>query len=257
MERWVDVALEEGIRFFVTSLGNPQWVVERAVATGGVVYHDVTERRWALKALDAEVHGLIAVNQNAGGHAGTRAPSPLLEELADLGRPVVCAGGVGEPGQFVDALGLGYAGVQIGTRLIASAECHASDAYKQAIVDTGSDDIVLTERITGVPLAVIGHPLRAPRRAPRGTARALDAYALRNPLAGSPPAGDARGRGRTGKARAGRRRRLLAGRPLRGGDPHRSSGGRDHAVLRRGRARRFPGVATCRARSPGPPPWRT
>ena len=158
MERWVDVALEEGIRFFITSLGNPRWVVERAVAAGGVVYHDVTERRWALKALDAGVHGLIAVNQNAGGHAGTRAPGPLLEELADLGRPVVCAGGVGEPGQFVDALGLGYAGVQIGTRLIASAECHASDAYKQAIVDAGSDDIVLTERITGVPLAVIDTP---------------------------------------------------------------------------------------------------
>ena len=49
MERWVDVALEEGIRFFITSLGNPRWVVERARAVGGVVYHDVTERKWALK----------------------------------------------------------------------------------------------------------------------------------------------------------------------------------------------------------------
>ena len=58
MRRWVDVALEEGVRFFVTALGNPRWVVERVHAAGGVVYHDVTERRWAEKALDQEVDGL-------------------------------------------------------------------------------------------------------------------------------------------------------------------------------------------------------
>ena len=51
MRRWVDVALEEGVRFFVTSLGNPRWVVERVAPTGGVVYHDVTERKWAEKGL--------------------------------------------------------------------------------------------------------------------------------------------------------------------------------------------------------------
>ena len=158
MEEWVDVALEEGIRFFVTSLGNPRWVVERAAQAGGVVYHDVTERRWALKALDAGVRGFIAVNRDAGGHAGTRTAPELLDELGDLGRPVVCAGGVGAPGDFVDALRLGYAGVQIGTRLIATPECRASEAYKGAIVAANSDDIVLSERITGVPLAVIDTP---------------------------------------------------------------------------------------------------
>jgi len=158
MEEWVDVALEEGIRFFVTSLGNPRWVVERAARVGGVVYHDVTERKWAQKALDAGVHGFIAVNRNAGGHAGSLPPHQLLDQIADLGRPVVCAGGVGAPEDFVDALALGYAGVQIGTRLIASVECKASDAYKQAIVGADADDIVLSERITGVPLAVIDTP---------------------------------------------------------------------------------------------------
>jgi nitronate monooxygenase len=158
MQEWVDVALEEGIRFFVTSLGNPKWVVERAVEFGGVVYHDVTERKWAQKALDAGVHGFIAVNSDAGGHAGSRTPAALLDELADLGRPVVCAGGVGAPKDFVAALALGYAGVQIGTRLIASVECKASDAYKRAIVEAGAEDIVHSERITGVPLAVIDTP---------------------------------------------------------------------------------------------------
>ena len=61
MEKWVGIALEEGVRFFVTSLGKPWWVVERVQAVGGVVYHDVTDRRWALKALDSGVHGFIAV----------------------------------------------------------------------------------------------------------------------------------------------------------------------------------------------------
>src|SRR5512146_422209 len=104
MERWVDQALETGVRFFVTSLGNPRWVVERATAVGGIVYHDVTERKWALKALDNGVHGLIAVNNRAGGHAGPKSPEALLEEVADLDVPVVCAGGVGDERAFVHAL---------------------------------------------------------------------------------------------------------------------------------------------------------
>ena len=69
MKRWVDIALEEGVRFFVTALGNPDWVVEKVHAVGGVVYHDVTERKWAEKALEHGVDGLICVNGRAGGHA--------------------------------------------------------------------------------------------------------------------------------------------------------------------------------------------
>ena len=158
MVRWVNVALEEGVRFFVTSLGNPRWVVDAAHAAGGKVYHDVTERKWALKALDAGVDGFIAVNDQAGGHAGPRDPETLLAELADLDRPVVCAGGIGTEADFVRALRLGYAGVQMGTRFIATTECRTSEPYKQAILDADADDIVLTERITGVPVAVINTP---------------------------------------------------------------------------------------------------
>jgi nitronate monooxygenase len=158
MEAWVDIALEEGIRFFVTSLGKPRWVVDRVDPHGGVVYHDVTERKWALKGLESAVHGLIAVNRRAGGHAGPKSPAALLDELADLGVPVVCAGGIGTPEDFADALRLGYDGVQMGTRFIATTECTAGQPYKQAILDAREDDIVLTERVTGVPLAVIETP---------------------------------------------------------------------------------------------------
>jgi nitronate monooxygenase len=155
MELWIDIALEEGVRFFLTSLGNPNWVCAKVHAVGGVVYHDVTERKWAQKGIDGGVDGLVAVNARAGGHAGGKSPETLFDELAPFGVPIVSAGGVGTPEEFTRHLRMGYAAVQLGTRFIATPECKASDAYKQAIVDADEDDIVLTERLTGVPVAVI------------------------------------------------------------------------------------------------------
>jgi nitronate monooxygenase len=158
MRKWIDIALEQGVRFFITALGNPRWVVERVHAVGGVVYHDVTDRRWAEKALQAGVDGLICVNARAGGHAGGKTAEVLMRELGDLGVPLVCAGGIGSEASFVDALGMGYAAAQLGTRFIATTECKAHADYKQAIVRAHSRDIVLTERISGVPVAVIRTP---------------------------------------------------------------------------------------------------
>ncbi len=158
MRRWIDVALEEGVRFFLTSLGNPKWVCERVHAAGGVVYHDVTERKWAQKGVDGGVDGLVAVNARAGGHAGPKDPEALYAELAPFGLPIVSAGGVGTPEEFTRHLRMGYAAVQLGTRFIATPECKASEAYKAAIVQAEADDIVLTERLTGVPVAVIRNP---------------------------------------------------------------------------------------------------
>ena len=157
MERWIEIALEEGIRFFITSLGKPRWVVDRVGQVGGVVYHDVTEVKWAQKGIDSGVHGLIAVNNRAGGHAGPKSAERLVDELAPLGLPLVCAGGIGTPQDFTNALDLGYAGAQLGTRFIATMECNAHPDYKQAIVDSTSKNIVLTERLTGLPVAVINN----------------------------------------------------------------------------------------------------
>jgi nitronate monooxygenase len=158
MHKYVDVAVEEDVRFFVTSLGNPRWVVDRVAPAGGIVYHDVTERKWAEKGLAGGVHGLIAVNNRAGGHAGPRSAAALYEELAPLGVPIVCAGGIGDETGFARALRMGYAGAQLGTRFIATTECGAHEDYKQAIVRANESDIVLTERVTGVPLSVIRTP---------------------------------------------------------------------------------------------------
>ncbi len=158
MEQWVDIALEEGVRFFVTSLGNPRWIVEKAHAAGAVVYHDATERRFAEKAMAANVDGLIAVNKHAGGHLGSLAKTELFLELQDFGVPVICAGGIGDENEFVHALDIGYAGVQLGTRFIATNECKAPQAYKDAIVRANAEDIVTTERLSGVPVAVLNTP---------------------------------------------------------------------------------------------------
>ena len=157
MEQWIEISLEEGIRFFITSLGNPRWVVDRVSSVGGKVYHDVTELKWALKGRDAGVHGLIAVNSRAGGHAGTRDPRTLLDEVAPLGLPVVCAGGIGTPAEFRQVMDMGYVGAQLGTRFIATVECSAHPDYKRAIVEAKESDIVLTERLTGVPVAVLNN----------------------------------------------------------------------------------------------------
>jgi nitronate monooxygenase len=158
MVEWVEIALEEGVRFFVTSLGKPKWVVERVRREGGIVYHDITERKWAQKGHDAGVTGLIAVNDRAGGHAGPLDARRLLDDVADLGLPDVCAGGIGSPAEFVAALRMGYAAAQLGTRFIATPECKAHERYKQAILAADESDIVLTERLTGVPVAVIDTP---------------------------------------------------------------------------------------------------
>lgn len=158
LEEWMDISLEEGVRFFVTALGNPRWVVDKASQVGGVVFHDATNAKHARKALDNGVDGFICVNNRAGGHAGELDPRELHDEIAPLGKPLICAGGVGGREAFVEALDIGYLGVQMGTRFIASNEAAAHDDYKDAIVEAKAADIVLTEKISGVPVSVINTP---------------------------------------------------------------------------------------------------
>jgi len=82
----------------------------------------------------------------------------LLDELGDLNLPLICAGGIGDENQFVEAMRMGYAGCQLGTRFIATDECRAAAPYKQAIIEAQEQDIVLSERITGVPVSLINTP---------------------------------------------------------------------------------------------------
>ena len=158
MNGWIDIALEEGIRFFVTSLGKPDWVCEKVHAYGGVVYHDVTNRKWAEKGQECGVDGLICVNDRAGGHLGPTSMEEMYNELSDMGLPLICAGGIGSEAELNRALEIGYDGVQMGTRFIATTECNTPEDYKEAIVDAREEDITWTNRLTGVPISVIKSP---------------------------------------------------------------------------------------------------
>jgi len=156
---WLGVALDHGVRFVTTALGKPTVVVEKTHAAGGVVYHKVTNRAHAQIAIDAGVDGLIAVNHRAGGHAGPNSMEELWSELSAFGVPVICAGGIGSEAHFCDALKLGYAGVLMGTRFIATTEATAPQRYKEAIVTASEADIIATPKVQiGVPLAVIRTP---------------------------------------------------------------------------------------------------
>jgi nitronate monooxygenase len=155
---WLDIALEEGVKFFITALGNPSWVIEKVRPHGGIVYHDVTNLKWAERAVGYGVDGLICVNNRAGGHLGTDSPEQLMNELKKFGLPLVCAGGVGSHKEFHAMMALGYQGVQLGTRFIASKECTAHEDYKNAILKARESDIVATDKISGVPVSIIKTP---------------------------------------------------------------------------------------------------
>lgn len=158
LREWLDIALEEGVRFFITALGNPTWVIEKVRPLGGIVYHDVTSLKWSERAVGYGVDGLICVNNRAGGHLGTESPESLIRELKKFDRPLICAGGVGGRKEFDAMMALGYEGVQMGTRFIASLECTAHADYKNAILKARATDIVATDKISGVPVSIIKTP---------------------------------------------------------------------------------------------------
>ena len=155
---WMDIAIEEGIKFFVTSLGDPTSVVREAEKHGIRVVHDVTNRAFAERAVDAGVYGLNCVNNRAGGQTGQISPERMFEELHGFGLPLICAGGVGDDRDFRRALDLGYAAAQVGTRFLATPECRVNQDYKQCIVESSERDIVITNKLAGTDSSVIRTP---------------------------------------------------------------------------------------------------
>ena len=155
MKEWMQISIEEGVKYFLTSLGKPDSVVKVAKENGIKVYHDVPNKKVALAMRDCGVDGLNCINWRGGGQTGIQSAEQFMEELHDIGIPLVCAGGIGNAEDFKQALGMGYAGVQLGTRFLATKECKITDSYKQAIVDSTEEDIVWTNRIAGNNSSVI------------------------------------------------------------------------------------------------------
>ncbi|MBS1647766.1 MAG: nitronate monooxygenase [Bacteroidetes bacterium] len=152
--------IEQRVPFFITSLGSPKEVIQEAHSYGAQVFCDVTNMAHAKKCYELNCDGFIAVGQGAGGHAG---PNPLQVLIPSLkthfpDKPIIAAGGIVSGAGLLSVQALGASGVSIGTRFIASTECEVNKDYKNAIVQFGMDNIVMTEKLSGTPCTIIDTP---------------------------------------------------------------------------------------------------
>ena len=155
----LEVLCEEGCDFIITSLGSPEETIKQAHKAGIKVFCDVTDLRFAKKVESLGADAAIAVNSEAGGHRGNLTPQALTNQLSnELNIPVISAGGVGQRSDIDKMMSYGAEGVSVGSPFIASVEAGVTEEYKQACVDYGAKDIVMTERISGTPCTVINTP---------------------------------------------------------------------------------------------------
>ncbi|MDQ3048808.1 MAG: nitronate monooxygenase family protein [Bacteroidota bacterium] len=159
-EKHLKVCVEKKVPFYITSLGSPKEVIEKAHSYGAKVFCDVTNIEHAKKCADLGCDGFIAVGQGAGGHAGPNTLQVLIPSLHENfpGIPVIAAGGIATGAGILSMLAMGAAGVSMGTRFIACMEAGVSQEYKNAIVSSKMNDIVLTDKISGTPCTIINTP---------------------------------------------------------------------------------------------------
>jgi nitronate monooxygenase len=145
--------------FIITSLGNPKETIQQCKPQGIKVFCDVINVEQAKKVEGLGADAVIAVNNKAGGHCGPDSQDNLISSLLDhCNIPVISAGGIANAGQIKDVLNKGASGVSVGTLFLAAKEANISDAYRQALIDYGADDIVLTTKLSGTHLTVINTP---------------------------------------------------------------------------------------------------
>lgn len=153
------ILLEHPPAYVITSLGNPREVIDKCRPLGIKVFCDVVDLKYAKKVEELGADALIAVNNRAGGHAGHVSPKELIIQLKEnCGLPIISAGGIGNGAQLKEVMDWGAAGASIGTIFIACEEADISPEYKQAMIDYGEKDIVMTTKLSGSSLTVINTP---------------------------------------------------------------------------------------------------
>jgi nitronate monooxygenase len=159
LKEQLQTCVDYEVDYIITSLGSPQSTIEACANIKTKVFCDVTEEGYAKKVEDLGADAVIAVNSEAGGHAGKIQFAnliPLLTSTCNI--PVISAGGVGTGAGMKEKLDLGACGISIGSPFIATIEAGVSEEYKQAIVDYGANDIVMTTKLSGTPCSVINTP---------------------------------------------------------------------------------------------------
>ncbi len=159
-KKHLDICVEKKVPFYITSLGNPKEVIAAARTYGAKVFCDVTNVAHAQKCFDNGCDGFIAVGQGAGGHAGPHPLHILVPALRKKfpGLPVIAAGGIVSGEGLLSVRVLGAEAVSVGTRFIVSKECKVNKEYKDAIIKSGMDDIVMTTKLSGTPCTIIDTP---------------------------------------------------------------------------------------------------
>jgi nitronate monooxygenase len=151
LEHDMALCVKYKVPIIITSLGAREDINAAAHSYGGVVLHDIINNKHARKAIEKGADGLIAVAAGAGGHAGVKSPFALIQEIRQwFDGPIALSGAISTGGAVLAAQAMGADFAYIGSAFIATQEARASDAYKQAIVDSNSDDIVYSNLFTGV-----------------------------------------------------------------------------------------------------------
>ncbi|MBP5990382.1 MAG: nitronate monooxygenase [Piscinibacter sp.] len=151
LEHDMAICAKYKVPLVITSLGARTDINEAVHAWGGIVLHDIINNAFAKKAIEKGADGLIAVAAGAGGHAGVKSPFALIQEIrAWFDGPLALSGSIATGGAVLAAQAMGADLAYIGSAFIATEEARASEAYKQAIVEGSSDDIVYSNLFTGV-----------------------------------------------------------------------------------------------------------
>lgn len=159
MSEQLKICIDNKVDYIITSLGNPSTVIDNCKTHGIKVFCDVVDLKYAKKVEELGADAIIAVNNKAGGHLGPMPPEKLIPLLVENCKiPIISAGGVSSYKELKKILKLGASGASIGTPFIATYESEVSQEYKQAIVDYGASDIVVTDRISGSKCTIINTP---------------------------------------------------------------------------------------------------
>jgi nitronate monooxygenase len=162
LEHDMALCVKYKVPIIITSLGAREDINAAAHSYGGVVLHDVINNKHARKAIEKGADGLIAVAAGAGGHAGVKSPFALIQEIRQwFDGPVALSGSISTGDAVLAAQAMGADFAYIGSAFIATEEARATEAYKQAIVDGGSDDIVYSNLFTGVHGNYLAPSIRA------------------------------------------------------------------------------------------------
>ena len=162
LEHDMQVCAQYKVPIVITSLGAREDVNQAVHGWGGIVLHDIINNKFARKAIEKGADGLIAVAAGAGGHAGVKSPFALIQEIRQwFDGPIALSGAIASGGAILAAQAMGADFAYIGSAFIATKEARAHDAYKQAIVDGSSDDIVYSNLFTGVHGNYLAASIRA------------------------------------------------------------------------------------------------